>query len=260
MAPAPGVPSTEVPEAFDEVAERYDLMVRLNPGYHAHLGASAAVLVASMLDAPDRSGRRPAAVVGARRLRVVDLGCGSGASTRALVWALEAAAVDYEVVGVDASRGMLRRAQEKRWPPQVSFVHARAEDLADDVAGEQGWDGIFAAYLVRNVPQRDPLLATLRSVLRPGGVLVLHEYSVAGDRRASAVWTAVCRAVVVPLGWLTSRQTRLYSYLWRSVLDFDSTSTLMDRLLRAGFEDVRTRSVHGWARGIVHTFHARRPR
>ena len=35
---------------------------------------------------------------------------------------------------------------------------------------------------------------------------------------------------------------------------------LMDRLLRAGFEDVRTRSVRGWQHGIIHTFHARRPR
>jgi len=267
------IPRAEVPEAFDEVADRYDLMVALNPGYHAHLRSSASVLVTSMLDRDgghDRasgshgdgdSGEADARAGGGRRLRVIDLGCGSGASTKALVRALEAAAVDYEIAGVDASDGMLREARDKRWPAQVSFVQARAEDLATrtDLFGEHGCDGVFAAYLVRNVTQRDPLLATLRSLLRPGGVLVLHEYSVAGNRRASLVWTAVCRAVVVPLGWLTSRQTRLYSYLWRSVLDFDSTSGLMDRLLRAGFEDVRTRSVRGWQRGIVHTFHARRP-
>ena len=274
MATAPRMPRTEVPEAFDEVADRYDLMVALNPGYHSHLRSSASVLVTSLLEAPGRSdppgrseepGRSDdagARAGGGQRLRVMDLGCGSGASTRALVRALEAAAADYELVGVDASPGMLREAQGKRWPAQVRFVQAHAEALEDhaDLVGERGWDGVFAAYLVRNVTQRDPLFATLRSLLRPGGVVVLHEYSVAGNRRASVVWTAVCRAVVVPLGWLTSRQTRLYSYLWRSVLDFDSTSGLMDRLVRAGFEDVRTRSVRGWQKGIIHTFHARRPR
>ena len=38
----------EVPEAFDEVADRYDLMVALNPGYHAHLRHSARDLVAGL--------------------------------------------------------------------------------------------------------------------------------------------------------------------------------------------------------------------
>ena len=60
---------------------------------------------------------------------------------------------------------------------------------------------------------------------------------------SEAVWTAVCRGVVVPLGWLTSRRTRLYHYLWRSVMDMDSVETVMRRMVDAGFEDVRTRSV-----------------
>jgi ubiquinone/menaquinone biosynthesis C-methylase UbiE len=76
---------------------------------------------------------------------------------------------------------------------------------------------------------------------------------------SEAVWTAVCQGVVVPLGWLTSRRTRLYHYLWRSVMDMDSVETVMQRMLDAGFEDVRTRSVRGWQHGIIHTFHGRRP-
>ena len=35
--------------------------------------------------------------------------------------------------------------------------------------------------------------------------------------------------------------------------------TVLQRMLDAGFEDVRTRSVRGWQRGIIHTFHARKP-
>ncbi len=33
----------------------------------------------------------------------------------------------------------------------------------------------------------------------------------------------------------------------------------MQRMVDAGFEDVRTRSVGGWQNGIIHTFHGRRP-
>ena len=87
----------------------------------------------------------------------------------------------------------------------------------------------------------------------------MHDYSVRGRPMATAVWTAVCWGVIVPLGWLTSHRTRIYRYLWRSVLDMDSTAQLEDRLRRAGFEQVATRPVRGWQRGTVHTVIGRRP-
>lgn len=241
-----------VPEAFDEVADRYDLMVALNPGYHAHLRRSARTLAHDLAVLP--AGGRPA--------RVVDLGCGSGASTAALVAELEGCGVPAAVLGIDASAGMLREARRKTWPDGVRFAHGWAEDVVPLLAEQRlgpPVDGVFAAYLLRNVADRDGLLRTLYDVLAPGGSLVVHEYSVAGRPSAQAVWTAVCRGIVVPLGWVTSRRTGLYSYLWRSVMDMDSVDVVMERMQRAGFVDVRTRSVHGWQHGIIHTFHAHRP-
>ena len=64
---------------------------------------------------------------------------------------------------------------------------------------------------------------------------------------------------MIPLSWLTSRQTRLYRYLWRSVLAFDSVDTFVDRLYAAGFVDVQVRTVSGWQHNILHTFRARKP-
>jgi ubiquinone/menaquinone biosynthesis C-methylase UbiE len=257
MTTAGAVPRGEVPEAFDEVANRYDLMVALNPGYHAHLRRSADVFARSLGAALASRATRAD-----QPLQVIDLGCGSGASTRAVVEALDAAHLTARVTGIDGSEGMLREARRKAWPVGTRFVHARAEELADraDVVGDGRVDGVFAAYLVRNVPDRDALLGSLHALLAPGGVLVFHEYSVKGHALATGIWTAVCWLVVVPLGWLTSRRTRLYRYLWRSVMDMDSTSALAQRLQRAGFEDVRTRTVRGWQHDIIHTVHARRPR
>lgn len=237
----------EVPEAFDEVADRYDLMVALNPGYHAHLRRSARDLVASL---PDR-----------QPVQILDLGCGSGASTRALVDELDRAGLRADVLGIDGSAGMLTQARRKPWPEWVRFEQGRAESL-EPVCEEAGFDSpdaVFAAYLLRNVSDREALLRSLHDVLVPGGTLVIQEYSVAGRPVSQAVWTAVCHAVVMPLGWLTSRHTRLYHYLWRSVMDMDSVETVMERMVDAGFEDVWTRSVRGWQRGIIHTFHGRRP-
>jgi ubiquinone/menaquinone biosynthesis C-methylase UbiE len=237
----------EVPEAFDEVAHRYDLMVALNPGYHAHLRHSARDLVAGLPQG--------------QTCRILDLGCGSGASTRALVDELDRSGVRAEVLGVDGSAGMLTQSRRKPWPGWVRFELGRAEAL-EQVCGDAGFeapDAVFAAYLLRNVTDRDGLLRSLYDLMAPGGTVVIQEYSVAGRPVSQAVWTAVCQGVVVPLGWLTSRQTRLYQYLWRSVMDMDSVEDIVQRMVDAGFEEVWTRSVRGWQRGIIHTFHGRRP-
>jgi ubiquinone/menaquinone biosynthesis C-methylase UbiE len=239
--------STTLAAAFDEAAPRYDLMVALNPGYHRELAAAAGGL---------------AACVGSGRSRLVDLGCGSGASTRALLQAFRHGARP-EILGIDASAGMLTRAGTKPWPYGVRFERCFAQDLVDkrnELGLGEAVDGVFAAYLFRNVEpaDRDRTLAAVRQVLRPGGVLVVQEYSVAGDRLAGLVWTLVCWLVVIPLSWLTLRRTRLYRYLWSSVRSFESVQAFVDRLYAAGFVDVEVRTARGWQRCILHTFRARR--
>ena len=238
----------DVPAAFTEAASRYDRMVSLNPGYHRHLRTAADALLET-LD-PHRG------------VQLVDLGCGSGASTRALLAAAGQERAGVRVVGVDASAGMLAQAEAKSWPPGVELHQGLAQDLA---AHRRGWgleapaDGVLAAYLFRNVAERDAVLADVHDLLSCGGTLVVQEYSVAGSPLATATWTLVSWAVVIPLSWLTSRQTRLYRYLWRSVRAFDAVQTFVDRLYAAGFVDVEVRTVPGWQHGILHTFRARKP-
>jgi ubiquinone/menaquinone biosynthesis C-methylase UbiE len=250
------ITSEDVATAFDEVAPRYDLMVALNPGYHTHLRSAAHSLV-------ERLPRSPLGNV-APPVRILDLGCGSGASTGAVLRAAQAAGLRSSILGVDASLAMLEQARSKQWPAGVRFEMGQAEKIAwsryewelDDPI-----DGAFAAYLFRNVADRDAVLAGLFDLLGDGGVLVVQEYSIAGSRLwIQAVWTVVCWLVVIPLGWLTSRRTRLYRYLWRSVRSFDSIRAFVDRLYRAGFVEVEVRTVPGWQRGILHTFRARKPR
>lgn len=241
---------TDVPLAFDAAAGTYDLMVRLNPGYHRHLRSASRALLERL---PPTDGRP---------VRLADLGCGSGASTRALLDTLAGQRESADVVGVDASAQMLAQAEQKTWPSEVRFVHGRAEDLREcrgDWGLTESRDGIFAAYLFRNVTDRDGVLRAVHDLLAPGGVLVTQEYSVAGSRHAPTLWTAVCWLVVIPLAWSTSRRTALYRYLWRSVKTFDSVQRFTDRLHQAGFVDVEVRTARGWQREILHTIRARRP-
>lgn len=232
--------SEAVTAAFDAGARRYDLLVGLNPGYHDHLDAAARALAAHV----------PAGTP------LVDLGCGSGASTAAL---LRAFGPQTEVLGVDASAGMLGQARAKSWPGGVDFVQGRAGALGELLGHPVG--GVLAAYLFRNVPEgeRDAALADTFAALQPGGTLVVLEYSVAGDRRASVAWRAVCEAVIMPLASLLGGNRGLYAYLERSVLDFDTVPRFCDRLVAAGFTGVQHRTVPGWQRGILHLMRARKP-
>src|SRR5689334_21510376 len=113
----------DVLDGFDANGPYYGGLVGANPGYHTHLQLSANRM------------RLPGTGAG---LRLLDAGCGTGASTDALL----ACAPDAEIVGVDVSDGMLAQARVKRWPPSVRFVHSPIDSITEtDVDG--GFDGIF---------------------------------------------------------------------------------------------------------------------
>jgi len=234
--PAPG----ELSAAFDAGAPAYDRLVGASPGYHTQLLLSA---------------RRMRIPGHGKGLRLLDAGCGTGASTAALL----AVAPEAEIVAVDASRGMLDAALAKNWPASVRFVHSPIEELATHgVSGP--FDGILAAYLIRNVADRDAQLRRFHQLLRPGGTLAVHEYSVRDSRAATRIWHAVCWGIIIPSGWWRTRDAALYRYLWRSVLEFDGVTRFRERLAEAGFAGVHSETMPGWEANIVHTFLADAPK
>ena len=235
-----GLPRRDVPAAFDAGAAAYDRLVGANPGYHANLR-----LTARRLRLPGQG----------QGLRLLDAGCGTGASTAALL----TVAPEAEIIAVDASRGMLDAAQAKPWPASVRFVHAPVEELAEHgITGP--FDAILAAYLVRNLADPDSQLRAFRTLLRPGGTLAVHEYSVRDSRAATLVWHAVCWGIIIPAGWWHTRDAMLYRHLWRSVLAFDGAAQFRSRLREAGFTAVHSETMPGWEVNVVHTFLGDAPR
>ena len=231
------LPKRHVPQEFDRIARGYDTLSALNPGYQKHLESSAQRLE-----------------LGADA-EVLDLCCGTGLSTLAVKRVQPAA----RLTGLDASTGMLEFAAAKPELDGVRWVHGNAMDPA--AARAPGpFDAIFMAYGIRNVPDADLCLQRLHGLLRPGGSICLHEYSVAGSLRSRVVWQLVTLGIVIPLGTVVTRSSTIFRYLRRSVMAFDSVPALEERLRRAGFVDVRTEPMDGWQRGIVHSFLARRPR
>ena len=224
---------------FDAHARSYDRLVAAKPGYHEHLRMST-----------KRMGLRG----GGTGLRLLDLGCGTGASTAALL----DAAPEAEITAVDASPEMLEVARGKTWPSRVRFVHGNVDDLDQKVITGD-YDGILAASLLRTMPDRNAALRTFRSLLRPGAPLALHEYSVADSARSRMRWTAACWGLLIPLSRMRAGSSDLHRYLWRSTVDFDGVEALTTRMRATGFEDVRVQTVPGWQQHIVHTFLGRCP-
>lgn len=227
-----------VPGEFDRVARRYDLLTGMNPGYRKHLRWSAERL--RLVDSPE--------------LEILDLCCGTGLSTEPLVRTYPRARIS----GLDASAGMLAVAATKPWARAVRFVCGDAMDPA--ASGLPGpFDGILMAYGIRNMPDPDLCLRRLLALLKPGGTICFHEYSVRDSRRSRIVWNAVALGIIIPAGLLTSPGSDIYRYLRASVNDFDGVAAFEARLGRAGFTGMHTETMDGWQTGIVHSFIARRP-
>lgn len=133
--------------------------------------------------------------------RVLDVACGTGLVTEALVerWGCR-------VVGLDQSRAMLERARSKaaaspRLAARASFVEGEAERLpfADDE-----FDHLTFTYLLRYVEQPGPTLGELARVVRPGGTVSSLEFCVPAGAWLWP-WRLYTRVALPALGRLVSR-------------------------------------------------------
>ena len=121
--------------------------------------------------------------------RVLDLPCGTGQSLDLLVPAVGAGGA---VLGVDASRGMLRQAHRRvdraGWPNVVlrqADAASAGPALLADALGQRAVDGVLCALGLTALPDWEATFDRLFSLLRPGGRFVLFDVY-AAERTAAA--------------------------------------------------------------------------
>ncbi len=167
--------------------------------------------------------------------RILDLGCGPGISSFVLGEALS----DVEIIGVDVSDAMIRRARRHRERSyghleNVSFRRADVYDLHLD---QGSFDLVVGHSFLYLLPDRGEALCAIHRVLRPGGRLVLMEPNAEGN-----LLSAVGRSG--DLHWLRSpwTATRFATsmVLWR-IVSRSQGQLRADKLGRlfgeAGFND-----------------------
>lgn len=212
--------TAEVSAMFDGVAERYDLLNSI------------------LSFGQDRVWRRATVAAVAPRAgeRILDLAAGTAKSSKPFA---DAGAV---VFPTDLSMGMLRVG--KTHQPALDFVNGDALHLpyADGV-----FDAVTISYGLRNVERTVEALAELHRVTKPGGRIVVNEFSTPSSAAFRFLYEeGALRAV--PLVAKLSSNPVAYGYLAESIIAWPDQQGLADLMVEAGWRDVEWQDLTG---GIV---------
>ena len=140
------------------------------------------------------------------------------------------------VVGADFAVPMLQHGAGKLSPQVLAPVGADALALPFASASI---DGAIVAFGIRNVSDLAAALREARRVLRPGGRLVILEFSTPRAAVVRAAYLTYFRYVLPIVGRLISGHRSAYSYLPMSVAQFPTEERLAALLTQAGFATVR---------------------
>ncbi|MDH3458573.1 MAG: class I SAM-dependent methyltransferase, partial [Gemmatimonadota bacterium] len=100
------------------------------------------------------------------------------------------------------------------------------------------FDGCMIAFGIRNLADLDAGLAEMARVLKPGGRLVILEFSLPPTRAVRSLYLLYFRHVLPRVGRLVSKHTSAYSYLPASVQEFPEPAYLLARMAANGFASV----------------------
>jgi len=140
------------------------------------------------------------------------------------------------VTGVDVSAGMLEVGRKKivkmRLGERISFVEASCENLPFP---ESSFDAAMVAFGVRNFTDPDQGLRELFRVLRPGGKLVILEFSLPEHKWLKALYRIYFHRILPLIGKVFSKDLAAYRYLPESVESFARGNAFVSMLNHAGF-------------------------
>jgi len=214
---------------FDGVARRYD---RTNAVLS--VGNAALWRIATVKAVNPQSGER-----------ILDIAAGTGTSSVAL------AKTGAEVIALDFSAGMVEEGRRRH--PDMTFVQGDAEKLpfAD---GE--FDAVTISFGLRNVQNPDVALAEMYRVLKPGGRVVICEFSRPPVAILRVGYQAYLKYVMPLIAGAASSNPDAYKYLFESISAWPEQGVLSQWLRAAGFTRVGYRNLSA---GVVALHRGHKP-
>lgn len=213
--------AARVQRMFGAIARRYDLNNRLHSFGLDRCWRARAVREAGVTSESD----------------VLDVACGTGDLSLAFI-----RAGARQVIGADFTPQMLDLARDKArrrgaLGERLRFEHGDAMNLE---YSDASFDIVSIAFGLRNVSDPPRALTEFRRVLRPGGRLVVLEFSRPRNRLVRAGNDFYTRRVMPLTATLIARdRSGAYRYLPRSVETFPEGNDLLDLIRRAGFTSTR---------------------
>lgn len=225
-----GEKAGHVASVFHSVAEKYDIMNDLM-SFGVHRLWKAYTLQMSGV----RSGQK-----------VLDIAGGTGDLAAKFS---EKVGPKGQVILADINASMLNvgrdRLTDRGIVNNIQYTQANAECLP---FADNTFDCVSIAFGLRNVTHIDQALASMYRVLKPGGRLLVLEFSKPVAPGLSPVYDAYSFHVLPKLGKLVAGDDSSYQYLAESIRMHPDQETLLNMMCKAGFE--RT-SYHNLTGGIV---------
>lgn len=194
------------------------------------------------------------AVAPRRGQRILDLAAGTGASSVAL------ARSGATIVAADFSPGMIAEGVRRYGPtaigggiPNLSFVQADATDMPFE---DDEFDAVTMSFGLRNVNDPKKALRELLRVTKPGGLLVVCEFSQPPSRAIRGLYRFYNDRILPVVAKTVSSNADAYDYLNESIKDWPDQSTLAAWVREAGWGDVAHRNL---SMGIVALHRGRKP-
>jgi len=219
-----------VADVFHSVAEKYDLMNDLMSfGIH-RLWKRFTI---------DCAGVRPGQ-------KILDLAGGTGDLTAKFS---RLVGENGEVVLADINDSMLKVGREKLrnkgLVSNIRYVQANAEALPFP---ENYFDLITIGFGLRNVTHKEQALASMYRALKPGGRLLVLEFSKPTNIVMSKLYDFYSFKVLPKMGQLVAKDSDSYQYLAESIRMHPDQETLKGMMETVGFEQV---TYHNLTQGVV---------
>lgn len=206
----------QVAQMFDNIANRYDLLNSiLSLGIHKGWRRKCIKLLKD---------RKPN--------MILDVATGTAD------FAIECAKLNPEkIIGIDISEGMMSFGRTKLQKLNLDKLITLENGNAETVSyADNSFDAIVVGFGVRNFQNLEKGLANLYRILKPGGQLVILEFSYPRNWLIKGGYNFYFSYITPVIGKIFSKDTRAYSYLTESVKAFPNNEKFVAILNQVGYK------------------------
>ena len=169
---------------------------------------------------------------------VLDVACGTADSSIALA----KAGIPF-VTGIDISEGMIKVGEEKIKSLNLNNINFKVEECENLSFEDNSFDSAFIAFGIRNFEDKKKGLNELRRVLKDKGHLLILELSVPQNKILLSLYKLYFLHILPFIGKKISGDSKAYTYLPNSVMNFPKPKEFMAIMEECGFKNVRQKAL-----------------